>query len=374
MTVADQLRRAGLTGRGGAAFSTAVKVDALAGRRTRLIVNVCDGELGAMKDGWIVEHRLDELVRGVGHLARRNVLYAAHRGSATAARLAKAGLDVLEVPNRYVSSEESALVALAAGDLARPLTKRAPIAFGATLTDGRRVPPTVVLNAETVWRIAQIMAFGAEWFRTQGTVAEPGPRLIAVGGAVQRPGVVEAAAGMPLATIIAAAGGHAGSPGPVGVSGLSGGWLTAGEAATTPWSTAGLSAFGIGTGCGTITCIDGAECPLATVRSWIAYAAGETAGQCGPCMFGLPAAAADLVAIIDGHAARDTTARLRTRVHQLRGRGACGFPDGVAGFIGSVLRTFPDQLAAHASSGRCEDCDGTRRLRRHEARHHAVAR
>lgn len=374
MTIADQLRQAGLTGRGGAAFATAVKVEALASRGTRLIVNACDGELGAVKDGWVVEHRLDELVQGAGLISRRDAQYAAHRGSATATRLAAAGLDVLEVPHRYVSSEESALVARAAGDLARPLTKRVPIAFGATLTDGRRVRPTVVLNAETVWRIAQIAADGPEWFRAQGTVAEPGPRLVGVGGAVGRPGVVEVAAGVPIATIVAAAGGYVGTPGPVSVSGLSGGLLTAAEAATAQWSNTALAAFGIGMGCGTITCLAGQECPLETVRSWIEYAAGETAGQCGPCMFGVPAAAAELVAIIDGHASRDATSRLRARIDLLRGRGACRFPDGVAGFIASVLRAFPDHLAAHAESGRCDACATTRRLRRYETRSHAVVR
>lgn len=147
----ERLDQAGLTGRGGAAFSTAVKVRAAAEHDADLIVNACDGEVGARKDGYVVAHHLDELVRGAVLVApRRNVLYAAHRDSGTAATLRAGGLDVLEVPRRYVSSEESSLVSLAQGGLARPMTKRRSFVRGGSDSSGRRIAPTVVLNAETV--------------------------------------------------------------------------------------------------------------------------------------------------------------------------------------------------------------------------------
>lgn len=120
-TLADVLDAAGLAGRRGAAFSTGHQGPGAArASHADLIVNACDGEIGAAKDGWVVEHHLSELVYGVTLLAagrRRGVLFAAHRGSRTVQLLAAAGLDVLEAPTRYVSSEESALVSLAGGGL-----------------------------------------------------------------------------------------------------------------------------------------------------------------------------------------------------------------------------------------------------------------
>ena len=139
----DLLEDSGLTGGGGAGFGTAVKVRAAVSAGASLIVNGCDGEYGAVKDAYVVAHHLDELVHGANLLGRNGIRYAAHRGSRTESLLRSAGLDALSVPQRYVSSEESALVSLANGGLARPMTKRVPVVFGLTAPDGRSLPPTV---------------------------------------------------------------------------------------------------------------------------------------------------------------------------------------------------------------------------------------
>lgn len=204
----DLLDAAGLTGRGGAGFSTAVKVRAARDHGADLIVNACDGELGAAKDAWIVERHLPELLEGVALVTggRGRVRFAAHRDSVTATRLVASGLELLAVPQRYVSSEESALIALAGGRPAKPMTKRTPFVFGGRDSQGRAVPPTVVLNAETLWLVAQVYRLGPQWFRSYGTADEPGPRLVAVGGSVGSPQVIETAAGVRLGELLERAG------------------------------------------------------------------------------------------------------------------------------------------------------------------------
>jgi NADH:ubiquinone oxidoreductase subunit F (NADH-binding) len=352
MNLIGALKESGLTGRGGAAFSTATKVEAARDHRADLIVNACDGELGAAKDGYVVAYHLAELVEGANLVAgRRPVTYAAHRGSDTAARLRTAGLAVLEVPARYVSSEESSLISLAHGGLARPMTKRRPFVRGGQDSSGRRVRPTVVLNAETLWRVQQVERNGAGWFRSFGTPAEPGPRLLSVNTPSTRGLVVETAAGAPVPVLLDLAGGvPAGSPG-VLVGGLGGAFLSPGEALRSHWASPDLARFGARLGPGVIEVLDPHECPLAFVHRCLTWAAGESAGQCGPCMFGLPALAADWRAAAweADPAAYD---RLRSQIALLPGRGACHFPDGVAGFAGSALRVFADHLTEH-HAGRC---------------------
>ncbi len=349
----DALDAAGLTGRGGAAFPSAVKLRAMTRRRTAVIVNACDGELGAVKDGWVVANHRDELLRGatlVGRLARGPVSFAAHRGSATEERLHAAGVDVLDVPHRYVSSEESSLINFAQGGLARPMTKRSLYIQGGRDSTGRRISPSVVLNAETVWRIAQIAEHGPEWFRRYGTVAEPGPRLVSIGGYVGRPVVVETQAGAPIGDLLAAA--HTPADAEyVLINGLGGAFAPIAAIASAPWSREGLARFDARLGPGILEVVNPRGCPLDMVGDLLTYAAGESAGQCGPCMFGVPELSALWQQYVRSPSARHRRA-LEVNLGLLPGRGGCKFPDGVAGVARSALTVFAEHITEHAS-GRC---------------------
>ena len=360
MTIVDTVTAAGLTGRGGAAFRTAVKLQAAHDNGADLIVNACDGELGAAKDGWVVAHQLATLTRGAGLVApgrSQRIRYAAHRGSGTERLLRDAGLDVLDAPARYVSSEETSLISLAHGGLARPMTKRAPFVFGGQDSRGRRISPTVVLNAETVWRVAQIAEQGPDWFRSVGTTDEPGPRLVSVTVPGTGTQVLQTAAGASLSSLLDVAGGLALQASPVLLGGLGGVFLSAAEARGAVWSGPGLAAYGASLGPGVIQVLDHGSCPLAGVDRMLAYAAGESAGQCGPCMFGLPAIAADWHELAE-RPSRNVLARLRGRLGVLPGRGACHFPDGVSRFAASALRVFEGHLQEHVTGV----CAPTRRL------------
>ena len=94
------------------------------------------------------------------------------------------------------------------------------------------------------------------------------------------------------------------------------------------------------------------ECPIRHVGTLLAQAAGESAGQCGPCMFGVPAVVEDFGLLADGRLDQVGFQRLQGRLGLLPGRGACLFPDGVAGYASSALRAFGPEVSAHLA-GRC---------------------
>lgn len=346
------LHEAGLTGRSGSAFSTAVKLAAALENRAELVVNVCDGEIGAAKDAYVIRHHLREVLAGAALTGLTPVTYAAHAGSETEGGLRAAGVPVLPVPARYVASEASALVSLLHGGLARPMTKRRRLVQGGRTPEGKKTRPVLVLNAETLLRIAQIEAFGPAWFRSFGTPEDPGPRLVAVNGAVQAPGVYETETGPSLSHILSLAGGPLPGARALNIGGLGGTWIAASRIPSLHYTAGSLAAAGAAPGPGVLHLLGSSHCPVATVADMLNYAAGESAGQCGPCMFGLPAAAAGFAELAAGTAGPAARAALQERLGLLAGRGACHFPDGVAAFTASALEVFSAHLQAH-TAGYC---------------------
>jgi NADH:ubiquinone oxidoreductase subunit F (NADH-binding) len=72
--------------------------------------------------------------------------------------------------------------------------------------------------------------------------------------------------------------------------------------------------------------------------------AGESAGQCGPCRFGLPSVADDVDLLARGAAGPRDLERLQKRLRLVTGRGACRHPDGTARLVASALEVFADEV------------------------------
>jgi NADH:ubiquinone oxidoreductase subunit F (NADH-binding) len=204
----------------------------------------------------------------------------------------------------------------------------------------------LVDNVETLANIALIARFGAPWWREVGTRDEAGTVLLTVSGAVERPGVYEAAIGSSLERVLAAAGAHNAAGFLVG--GYFGTWLPS-SAGSLSLSRHDLAPLGAGLGCGVVSVMPDDVCPAREVARVAHWLAGQSAGQCGPCVNGLPAIARALDALAAGQDARSLIDRWSTMV---RGRGGCRLPDGAASFVRSALDVFGDHFAAHVS-GRC---------------------
>jgi NADH:ubiquinone oxidoreductase subunit F (NADH-binding) len=342
------LRDAGLTGRGGAGFPVWRKIAAVAapGRPPVVIGNGAEGEPASGKDRTLLRYRPDLVVDGLrivaGALGARSTHLYLRAGSLAAD---PAGVTVHIAPDTFVAGEESAVVAAVAGRPARPADKLVRIT--ASGVDGA---PTLVQNVETLAHVALIARHGPAWFRSAGTPAEPGTFLATVTGAVAAPGVVEAEYGVPLGDLIGAAGGATGPLVAVLIGGYHGGWIPARR--DLPISRAALAPYGAAPGAGVVLALPAGRCGLTETARIAGYLADQVAGQCGPCINGLPRIADTLGDLARRRARPGLRAEIERLTALVTGRGACRHPDGTARMVGSAMRMFEADVAAHLA-GHC---------------------
>ena len=95
------------------------------------------------------------------------------------------------------------------------------------------------------------------------------------------------------------------------------------------------------------------RCGVVETSRIVSYLAGESARQCGPCVFGLRAIAESVQRIAAGIARPGELARVRRWATQLSGRGACHHPDGAAAMLLSGLDVFAEEFASHDERRGC---------------------
>jgi NADH:ubiquinone oxidoreductase subunit F (NADH-binding) len=353
----DILQASGLRGRGGGGFPTGQKLAAVASVRGRptVVVNATEGEPASSKDRALLRTSPHLVLDGAAAVAAavgaRDVIVAVGRRAKTEAAIITAALrerrdpvawQVAGIVDGFVAGEETAVLNALAGKPAKP-TVKPPYPYERGLGGA----PTLVQNAETLAHVGLIVRFGAQWFRSCGTEAEPGTALVTVSGAVARPGVYEIELGTQLSALLTEAGGASEQLSAVLVGGFFGGWTRDAEHELT--SAAGL-------GAGVIVAFPRAACGLREGARVARYLADESAGQCGPCVHGLNALASGLEAVARGRGPDDRV-RLARWAQEVAGRGACHHPDGAARFVQSTLTTFEDEVLLHLESGRCSGSD-----------------
>ena len=350
-------RDAGLTGRGGAGFPVWRKLNAVAGtgRPAVVIANAAEGEPASGKDKALLAYQPHLVLDGLQLAARAAGARTAHVYAPAAAlgplrALLPQRRDAVPVtlhvaPDAFVSGEESAVAAAVAGGAAVPRDKLVRI------TDaGVGGAPTLVQNVETLAHLALIARYGPGWFRSVGTPAEPGTFLATVSGAVAAPGVLEAPLGVRLGELLAAAGGPSAPLQAVLVGGFHGGWVPADL--TLRVSREALAPFGASPGAGVVLALSAESCGLRETARIAGYLAGQVAGQCGPCVNGLPRIAATLADLAAGRARPGLPAEVDRLARLVSGRGACRHPDGTARLVLSALRAFDLDVHAHLT-GHC---------------------
>ena len=352
--IIEEVRAAGLAGRGGAYFPTAVKWRACRdapGSPKFVVVNGEEGEPGIFKDRHLMEgdpHRLIEglLLAAFAVGASRAILYIHGEADVAAGRLARAirqaaewglvGDGILgsafsvEIELRrglggFVLGEETALLESIEGRRAMPRT-RPPFPAEAGLWG----KPTIINNVETLCAVPSIVERGGAWFAGLG--GGHGTKLFGLSGHVRRPGVVELEVGCTLRTLIETLGGGAESGRPIGAAVVGGpsGSVVPPKDFDEPLIPRGRVNPGTG---GVVALEEGASVRDA-VRTLLAFNARESCGKCTPCREGTMR----LLGMLDGPADAQQVAGL-SEVIQLAS--LCGLGQAAPLSVLSGLREFP---------------------------------
>ena len=224
--VTEEVKAAGLRGRGGAGFSAGVKwgfVPKNTGKLIYLICNFDESEPGTFKDRAIAEHDPHMLIEGMiiaayaigshtaysyirGEFYRQweileEALKEAYDAGFLGKNIQKSGFDFDIYQHRgagaYICGEETALLSSVEGGRGYPRIKPPFPAI-----EGAFGSPTIVNNVETLSSLPFILERGAAAFRKFGTEKSPGTKLISASGHINKPGVYEIEMGLPIRTFL----------------------------------------------------------------------------------------------------------------------------------------------------------------------------
>jgi NADH-quinone oxidoreductase subunit F len=309
--VLRELKDAKLLGRGGAAFPTAVKWEAVGGNPARphyVVCNADESEPGTFKDRVLMEEdpfALLEAVTIMGYTcgAERGYIYVRGEYPLAEVRLRHAveqarargflGPDVMgegfafDVEVRrgagaYIAGEETALCNSIEGKRAEPRNKPP---FPAQ--SGLFGKPTAINNVETLLCVLEILRIGGPAFAAIGTENSTGTRLFCLSGHVERPGLYEYEFGVTLRQVIDAAGGvRGGRPLRAVLLGGAAGSFVGPDALDAPLTFEGMRAIGATLGSGVVLILDDTADMTALLRRIARFFRDESCGQCVPCRVG----------------------------------------------------------------------------------------
>ncbi len=309
--VIRELKASKLLGRGGAAFPTGRKWEAVAGQATRphyFVCNADESEPGTFKDHVLMEFDPFSLVEAmtIGGFAtgsERGYLYLRGEypnaavmlgwaiGRARDAGLLGANVDgsgfAFDIELRtgagaYIAGEETALFNSIEGYRPEPRNKPPfPVERGLF---GK---PTGVNNVETLVNVLEVLRIGGEEFAGIGTEGSTGTRLFCLSGCVEQPGLYEVEFGATLRDLLVLAGGvRGGGRLQTVLLGGAAGTFVGPEELDVRLTFEDTRAGGYTLGSGVVCVFDEAVDMPDVVLRIAAFFRDESCGQCVPCRVG----------------------------------------------------------------------------------------
>jgi len=310
--VIEEVKSAGLRGRGGAGFPTGLKWSFCAPEQADqkyVICNADEGEPGTFKDRLIMEGDPHKVIEGMalcGYAigATKGFVYIRGEYKLSIERIEKAivaarvygflGTDIfgsgfdfdIEIKlgaGAYVCGEETALIESMEGKRGQPRLKPP---FPAQ--SGYLGKPTNVNNVETLANVPAIIRNGGAWFKNFGPSGTPGTKVYTILGHINRPGLIEVPACVTLREIITEYGGGMKS-GDFKMAQLGGtaGDILGAEMLDVPLDYDNMQKAGHVLGSGAILIMNETVSVADFLHACMKFFLHESCGKCNPCRNGL---------------------------------------------------------------------------------------
>ena len=396
--IIEEIKRAGLRGRGGAGFTTGLKwerVRKASGELKYLICNGDEGDPGAFMDRSIFESDPHAVIEGMVIGARamgvqHGVVYIRNEYPLAVQRILIAieqareygllGEDILGTgmafdisvtrgAGAFICGEETALISSIEG---RPGDPRARPPYPAE--HGLWGKPTCINNVETWANVSPIIIHGAEWYRQIGTETSKGTKVFSLVGKINNTGLVEVPMGITLRELIYEIGG--GIPGgkkfkAVQTGGPSGGCIPAGfmdepiiyetredkravsEHLDLPIDYESLSHVGSMMGSGGVVVMDGDTCMVDIARYFLSFTQDESCGACTPCREGTKLMLDILTKITEGHGTMEDLTALEEIAWVVKQTSLCGLGKTAPNPVLTTLRYFRNEYLSHIEAHKC---------------------
>ena len=292
----------------------------------------------------------DELVVCVCETAQASVEASTHAISERRGMpLDSARMHLTAVPGHYIAGQEAALVNHLNGGPAIP-TFTPPMVF----EQGVRRRPTLGGQRRDARPRRADRPSRPGVVSPAGYPFQPGSALVTLSGALAHPGVYEIEHGASLQSLIDAAGGMLANPRALLVGGYGGSWIGGEFLHGVALSDEHLAPHGASLGAGVVLLLSEDACPVAETARVARWMAGQSAGQCGPCVDGLGAIAASVAELAGGHAQGNTTRASSAWPRSFTVAALADIPTGQPGSSTSALDAFGPEFADHARHGPCE--------------------
>ena len=377
--IIEELKTAGLRGRGGAGFPTWIKwnFSRQVQNDTKYVVcNADEGDPGAYMDRSTCEgdpHSVLEAMTICGKTigAHQGFIYiraeyplAIHRLEIAMKQAREYGLlgknilgsgfdfdiEIRLGAGAFVCGEETALLQSIEGKRGMP-QPRPPF----PAVKGLWGKPTVINNVETWANVPVILTKGGNWFNKIGTSDSKGTKVFALTGKIRNSGLVEVPMGTTLREIIYDIGGgiaHDKKFKAVQTSGPSGGVITE-ENLDTPIDFGSLVRIGSMMGSGGMIVMDEDDCIVDVAKFYLNFSVDESCGKCAPCRIGGKSLCNILEKITAGNGTLKDLDTLAAIGEAMKKGSLCALGQTTPNPVLSSMKHFKEEYLAHIVDKSC---------------------
>lgn len=377
--VIEEIKIAGLRGRGGAGFPTWFKWNAAYKEKSTpkyMVCNADEGDPGAFMDRSVLEgdpHRILEgmAIGGYAMGANEGIIYvraeyplAIKRLEIAIAQAKDAGylgknifdsgfdfdIRIKAGAGAFVCGEETALIASLEGERGMPRLKPP---FPAQ--KGFWNKPTNINNVETLANVPWIFRHGGSEYAKYGSEKSKGTKVFALTGKIKKGGLVEVPMGMPLREIIYDIGGGILNDKEfkaVQMGGPSGGCIPA-SLIDTPIDYESVTKIGAIMGSGGMVVIDETACMVEMAKFFLAFTRKESCGKCIHCRIGTKRMLEILERITEGKGKDGDIETLENLAREVQAGSLCQLGITAPNPVLSMIKNFRSEYEAHIHDKKC---------------------